>query len=296
MKILLIILVISLIVALLLNFSFFNYLQRKIKAQEEADKQVIAENAKREQELEHNNQRLLQIKNDIQLAKESYDEIICELKNEYHNKKTELEDDLTVVTNEIITEYNNQIKNVRHDYNKIKSVIDAATESLRLQQAEEEKKQFYMLQVKDTDKADFIKLAGWKEQLSSPRILSMLLWQTYIQKPLKILSAKVLGDKTIIGIYKITYIPTGECYIGQSVDVTKRWQEHCKCGCGVDTPPANKLYNAMQKYGIWNFSFELLEECKKEELNEKEATYIKLFDSVNNGYNSSSGNGKPMGV
>lgn len=296
MKILLIILVISLIVALLLNFSFFNYLQRKIKAQEEADKQVIAENAKREQELEHNKQRLLEIEGDIQLAKDSYDELLWELKNEYHNKKTELEDDLTVVTNEIITEYNNQIKNVRHDYNKIKSVIDAATESLRLQQAEEEKKQFYMLQVKDTDKADFIKLASWKEQLSSPRILSMLLWQTYIQKPLKILSAKVLGDKTIIGIYKITYIPTGECYIGQSVDVTKRWQEHCKCGCGVDTPPANKLYNAMQKYGIWNFSFELLEECKKEELNEKEATYIKLFDSVNNGYNSSSGNGKPMGV
>lgn len=165
---------------------------------------------------------------------------------------------------------------------------------MRLQQEENDKQKFYMLDVEEVNKKDFQLLSTWKVQLTNPRILSMLLWQTYIQKPLKALTSRVLKDQDVTGIYKITHVPSGMCYIGQAVNVKTRWQDHCKCGCGVDAPAANKLYNAMQKYGIWEFSFELLESCKKEELNEKEATYIKLFDSVNNGFNTSNGIGKPM--
>lgn len=46
----------------------------------------------------------------------------------------------------------------------------------------------------------------------------------------------------------------------------------------------------MEEYGLWNFSFELLEECKVEELNEKERNYIDIYDTKNNGYNSTIGN------
>ena len=42
----------------------------------------------------------------------------------------------------------------------------------------------------------------------------------------------------------------------------------------------------MQEYGIWNFSWEVLEEVPPALLNEKEAYYINLYDSVNFGYNS----------
>ena len=41
-----------------------------------------------------------------------------------------------------------------------------------------------------------------------------------------------------------------------------------KCGLGIDTPAGNKLYASMKKYGIDSFSFELLEKCTSEELNE----------------------------
>lgn len=219
-----------------------------------------------------------------------------DIKNKYATDIDIYKNDAKVMEQDITETLQDNISETKEQFNKINDIVMAATESLRRQQAADEQKSFYMLHINETDKADFVKLSGWKEQLNAPRILSMLLWQTYIQKPLKTLSSKVLGDKVIIGIYKITYVPTGECYIGQAVDVNKRWQEHCKCGCGIDTPASNKLYQAMQKYGIWNFSFELLESCKKEELNEKEATYIKLFNSVNNGYNTSSGIGKPVGM
>lgn len=45
----------------------------------------------------------------------------------------------------------------------------------------------------------------------------------------------------------------------------------------------------MQEYGIWNFSWELLEKCDKDKLNERERYYIELYMSKDYGYNSSKG-------
>jgi hypothetical protein len=58
---------------------------------------------------------------------------------------------------------------------------------------------------------------------------------------------------------------------------------------GIDTPANNKLYKAMQEDGLWNFSWELLEACSRDLLNEKEAFYIDLYDSCAYGYNSNNG-------
>ena len=68
----------------------------------------------------------------------------------------------------------------------------------------------------------------------------------------------------------------------------KRWKDHAKCGLGIDTPSSNKLYKAMLEDGIWNFSWELIEQCSKEELNEKEKFYINMYKSYDYGYNSNS--------
>ena len=43
---------------------------------------------------------------------------------------------------------------------------------------------------------------------------------------------------------------------------------------------------AMQEDGLWNFSWELLEKCPKEQLDEKEQFYINLYQSKEYGYNS----------
>ena len=46
----------------------------------------------------------------------------------------------------------------------------------------------------------------------------------------------------------------------------------------------------MQQQGLENFTFELLEECSKDELNEKEKFYIELYKSYDYGLNSTRGN------
>lgn len=81
------------------------------------------------------------------------------------------------------------------------------------------------------------------------------------------------------GIYKIKNNINGKLYIGQSVNIEKRWKNH-KC-----SKPLYPLYKAFEKYGIDNFTFSVICECPKSSLDEYEISYIKYYDSYNNGYN-----------
>lgn len=81
----------------------------------------------------------------------------------------------------------------------------------------------------------------------------------------------------MIGIYKITNTITGDSYVGQSVNIKRRFMEH-KTPKGPNTP----LKAAIKEYGVDKFSFEILEECGKEALDEKEIYWIaKLKPSYN---------------
>ena len=93
----------------------------------------------------------------------------------------------------------------------------------------------------------------------------------------------------VCGIYKITNIENKKCYIGKSLNVKKRLQDHVKGALGIRTISDQKIHREMAREGIWNFRFELLCECEKEELSEKEKYYISYFDSQNYGYNIASG-------
>ena len=85
----------------------------------------------------------------------------------------------------------------------------------------------------------------------------------------------------MIGIYKITNLKNQKVYIGQSVNIQRRWTQHKNSD--KDYP----LYNDFKKYGIDNFSFEVIKQCDKKELNQFEQLYIKQYNSTNEkfGYN-----------
>lgn len=82
----------------------------------------------------------------------------------------------------------------------------------------------------------------------------------------------------------------GKVYIGQSVDIKKRWREHRSAAYNLNSKDYDMvIYRAIRKYGLNNFSFSILETCKIEELNEKEKYWIQNYDSKNKGYNVSLG-------
>ena len=90
----------------------------------------------------------------------------------------------------------------------------------------------------------------------------------------------------MIGIYKITNQINGKSYIGQSIHIEQRWEEHL-----YKSSYSSLIKYALYKYGINNFTFEVVEECKQEELDEREQYWIQYYDSFNNGYNLTMGGG-----
>ena len=84
------------------------------------------------------------------------------------------------------------------------------------------------------------------------------------------------SDILTIGIYMITNKINNKKYIGQSIRIETRWREHKNSYLRNDKN--THLYNAMKKYGLENFDFIILEERKKEELNNREKYWIQLKD------------------
>lgn len=89
------------------------------------------------------------------------------------------------------------------------------------------------------------------------------------------------------GIYKITNQINGKCYIGQSINIEQRWrEERTAASSSTDSEYNTPRSRAIRKYGLENFTFEILEECEVENLNLLEQFYAEYYNSyVPNGYN-----------
>ena len=199
-----------------------------------------------------------------------------------------------------ISDINNDIQNTRNialqekeqiqtEIDKLKASLSAGVEARLREQEKKDKINFYKLSISEADLADVKMLQNLKSSFHKPVVLSKLIWTQYFQKQMTELCDRVLGKKTICGIYKITNLLTEQCYIGQSVNISDRWKQHCKCGLGIEASATNVLYNSMQRDGVWNFSFELLEECSRDLLNEKEAFWIDTYSSNIYGLNTMKG-------
>lgn len=244
----------------------------------EYNKQIDKQKQEIKEHIEQKNAMLEEDKRISEQAMKSYMQILDE-------KYIDIENEFDL---KIANKYLDLLK-VQKELDKLKETRAAAHEALMKEQEVKENKDNYRLIPSQADLTDARRLEVVKRELNKPRILSMLIWQTYWQPIAKKQFPQILQDKTKCGIYKITNIITDECYIGQSVDIYKRWNDHCKCGLGIDTPPGNKLYKAIQEYGLENFTFELLTACNQTELNEKEQYFIELYQADTFGYNGNKG-------
>lgn len=84
----------------------------------------------------------------------------------------------------------------------------------------------------------------------------------------------------MIGIYKITN-PKGKIYIGQSINIRDRFYKYNNLNCKEQI----KLYRSLNKYGVNNHIFEIIEECLEEELNNRERYYQDLYNVIEKGLN-----------
>ena len=82
---------------------------------------------------------------------------------------------------------------------------------------------------------------------------------------------------------------TGKKYIGQTISPEKRYKQHTS----KSNRERDKFHLSMRKYGVDSFVYGVIEECDEKELDKREIYWIKKYDSVREGYNTSwGGNGK----
>lgn len=88
-----------------------------------------------------------------------------------------------------------------------------------------------------------------------------------------------MKENKIAGVYKITNNITGDFYIGSSKDIKQRWANH-KSPSKWKPHSGMKLYQAFIKYGLNNFTFEVLEETA--DLHNREQYWIKQLKPIYN--------------
>lgn len=210
----------------------------------------------------------------------TYEKLESELKVHY----TDLADELYGKFQEHDEKLNNLILTKENELNELQSKVRAAIETNKRMELEKQQKDFYRLQLSDIDLEEIKHIRSIEHYLRKKEPLNKVIWKVYYEKPYTDLIGRVIGQGKKTGIYKITNIDNGMCYIGQAVDIAERWKQHIKRGIGADPPTQNKLYPTMLSIGVENFTFEIIEECAANLLNEREDYWQKFYQAKEFGY------------
>ena len=227
----------------------------------------------------------------IQIAEEQIEKAKKELLLEYDKAKEDakqryLETLSDMVTN-VMSEYGTKSKELEEVLVKLEEAhakADAAVKVNKRAEMEKQQKDFYRIQLSPEDLEEIKRLREVEQYLRQKEPLNKVIYKCYYEKPLTSMIGRVLGNRKITGIYKITNLDNGMCYVGQSVDVADRWRQHVKRGVGAEPVTQNKLYPAMKSIGVENFMFELIEECKGNELTPREKYWTDFYQAQTYGY------------
>ena len=201
-------------------------------------------------------------------------------------KKEYLEslEDYTISFQQEIENKQNELEKVNLQLNDLTAKLDSAIEAAKRAEEIKLNQEFYRLQLSQADIDEIKRLREVTQYLRDSEPLNKVIWKVYYEKPYTDLIGRVVGNTSRTGIYKITNIENQMCYVGQAANLADRWKQHIKRGMGAETPTRNKLYPAMLEYGVENFTFEIVEECERSKLNEREDYWQEYFHARDYGY------------
>lgn len=221
------------------------------------------------------------LQKEYEAAKENFQKYLEETKLILEEYNEQINKDKESKANELVI-----IMKELEDYQKRRDVIN---ENIRREKEIREKENFYKINISNNDIEDIQLLKTIEPNLKNKEALNKLIYEVFIKKPTTEMIKRVLDGGSPSGIYKITFIPTGEAYIGKSSNINKRWLEHIKSAFGLGTIAHSSFHTRLAKEGVWNFTFELLEKIEKERLGEREKYWIEFYQTKEFGLNERSG-------
>lgn len=243
----------------------------------------IEENAKRlrnekqKTAMEHEKELAMRIEKEFELKREKQQRDFEEAKKE-----------LNLLLKDTQESVESQIEILKSQISDLESIEDSAIKARIRRLEESDFEGFHSISVKENERVQIQGLLKAVGSIPGDKIkiaINHLIFDYFYRNPINSMIQRVCQGRRIQGIYKITYIPTGQCYVGQSVDIGNRWLTHCKRGSGIDNSVTNKLYPAMLEHGIYNFTFEILEELEDSaRLTPQEKYWAKYFGAKVFGY------------
>ena len=186
-------------------------------------------------------------------------------------------------------ELDKQVEEILSELNEYKKKREVINQAIIREKEIQEQETFYKINISKSDIEDIETLEQIRPRLKNREALSKLIWEVFIRRECQEMIKRVTSGRKVCGIYKITYVKTGEAYIGKTTDIQTRWQNHVKTTIGLDGCAHSTFHTRMEKDGFWNYTFEILEEVEKEKLNEREKYWIKFYDTTHIGLNQKEG-------
>ena len=227
----------------------------------------------------------------MELAQTNLDKSLENASNYYNAQAEQYQNDYQNIMADCAQSISNLIAEKKIELDKLDKAIqeqqkkvDASVEASKRAEDIRAKNDFYklVLPVEDLDEIKELHEVG--KHLRNPEPLNKVIWKCYYEKPTTDLIGRVIGLGVHTGIYKITNLNNNMCYVGQAVNLADRWKQHIKRGIGAETPTRNKLYPAMLAIGVENFSFEVIEECSRDQLDAREDYWQDYFKAKEFGY------------
>ena len=194
------------------------------------------------------------------------------LEQQYQFKQKQFEEDFQVLNDAL----QDELKIVKAELDDFQARREAVNEAIRREKEIEEKEDFYSIDVPQADQEDIRVLQDMDLKLHNRDVIPKLVWELFVRRPCQEMIKRVTGGRKISGIYKITNKKTGEAYVGKTTDITTRWSNHCKTAVGLEGAARATLHNRLSQDGLWNYTWEILEEFNKDNLSDREAFYIDL--------------------
>ena len=227
----------------------------------------------------------------MEIAKSNLEKSIEKLSLEIQKEKEEYQKDFLQMLEENANNFNKtieerqiELKSLDEKFVREQAIVNAAIEANKRAKEIEEQSNFYRLQLSDIDIKEIAELRSIIPKLRNAEPINKVIWKVYYEKPYTDLIGRVIGSGQHTGIYKITNTINNMCYVGQAANLADRWKQHIKRGVGAETPTRNKLYPAMQEYGVENFTFEVIEECDRSLLDKQEDYWQDYFKAKEFGY------------
>lgn len=203
---------------------------------------------------------------------------------QYQSNYKEMMADCAQSISDLINQKRIELKELDLAIKEQSEKVNASVEASKRAEEIRSQSDFYKLIIPEEDLNEIKELREVEKHLRNPEPLNKVIWKCYYEKPTTDLIGRVIGSGAHTGIYKITNLTNQMCYVGQAANLAERWKQHIKRGLGADPVTKNKLYPAMKAIGVENFSFEVIEECERSKLDEREDYWQDFFKAKEFGY------------